>query len=80
MAREWVIGRADGCDIRPLNDDYVSTKHARIWEEPPGFVWIEDLGSTNGTFVNGVRVFQKTRLLPGCVVKIGRTEIPWRVR
>jgi pSer/pThr/pTyr-binding forkhead associated (FHA) protein len=38
-------------------------------------VWLEDIGSTNGTFVNGIRVTRERKLVPGDVVRIGETDL-----
>ena len=38
-------------------------------------VWLEDIGSTNGTFVNGIRLTRERRLAPGDVVRIGETDL-----
>ena len=48
----------------------VSRHHARIWRAADGQFWIEDLGSRNGTFVNGARV-DKAWLTPGAAVALG---------
>jgi pSer/pThr/pTyr-binding forkhead associated (FHA) protein len=54
VAGEATVGRAPGCAI-VLSGDYVSAHHARLFERE-GRVWVEDLGSTNGTLLNGRRV------------------------
>ena len=55
-------------------DGYASAQHARI--EPRGAdVWVEDDGSTNGTYVNGARIEAPHRLAPGDVVRVGETEL-----
>src|SRR5262245_40262911 len=66
--REIVIGRASDLDM-VLVEDMVSRKHAKITTNG-GQVFIQDLGSTNGTFVNGEKV-KKTRLKEGDRVLIG---------
>jgi FHA domain len=68
-----VVGReaAGGVDVG--EDDFASARHARIDPRADG-VWVEDLGSTNGTFVNGGRIAAE-RLKPGDVVRIGQTEL-----
>jgi pSer/pThr/pTyr-binding forkhead associated (FHA) protein len=68
-----VLGRASDCDIR-VDDEYVSDHHARLTRDPLGVVWIEDLGSTNGTWVNGVKVYGPTPLTRGDTLRIGNTE------
>ncbi|RME24034.1 MAG: FHA domain-containing protein [Deltaproteobacteria bacterium] len=67
------IGRTSECDIVLADDDKVSRVHARLdWD---GSSWvIVDLGSTNGTFVNGEQVTEKT-LAPGDIVEIGDTRL-----
>lgn len=74
--RAWTFGTAADCDVR-VDDPYVSKHHCRVTEDESGEVWIEDLGSMNGTFVDGVRVHDKRRIQPGCLVRIGRQNIPY---
>ena len=73
-----VIGRAPDADL-VLGDDFVSTHHAAIAPADGAFV-IEDLGSTNGTMLNGHTLHQPTRLAPGDVVEIGRVSMEVRPR
>jgi hypothetical protein len=66
------MGRADGSDI-PVDDPFASSVHARIF--PRGqFMYIEDMGSTNGTYLNGRRLRAAERLKVGDMVLIGETE------
>ncbi|MGE5691319.1 MAG: FHA domain-containing protein [Pseudomonadota bacterium] len=68
------IGRSGDNDLELRGDGYASAQHARI--EPRGAdVWVEDDGSTNGTFVNGTRIEAPHRLAPGDVVRVGETEL-----
>jgi hypothetical protein len=67
------VGRRDGVAIQ-LNDTYISTEHARIFLND-GRWWVADLGSTNGTFVNNVRIDRPTVLVPGIEVKFGRIRM-----
>jgi FHA domain len=67
------VGRRDGVAIQ-LNDTYISTEHARIFLND-GRWWVADLGSTNGTFVNNVRIDRPTVLVPGMEVKFGRIRM-----
>ncbi len=67
------VGRGAPNDI-PLEDDFASTRHARIEPRRDG-VWIEDVGSTNGTSVNGVQLTGPRKLVPGDVVRIGQTDL-----
>jgi pSer/pThr/pTyr-binding forkhead associated (FHA) protein len=68
-----LIGRAEDCDVRPLSED-VSRRHCAI-HVGPADVWAEDLGSRNGTFVNGVKIKEKTKLGDGDVVRVGSLEL-----
>ncbi len=71
-----LIGRGSDAAIR-LDDDYVSTRHARI--AASGDQWfVEDLGSTNGTYVGTVRITQPTTLTIGTQVRIGKTILELR--
>lgn len=73
LSAATVIGREDGVGIRLDADEFASGQHARIDSRADG-IWIEDLGSTNGTFVNGERVTAQ-RLQSGDVVRVGQTEL-----
>lgn len=66
-----VIGRSPDCAIL-LEDDYVSTRHARIVNGDSG-LYLEDLGSTNGTYVNGRRIAAPTTVGTEDEIRIGRT-------
>jgi Inner membrane component of T3SS, cytoplasmic domain len=71
-----LIGRGSDAAIR-LDDDYVSTRHARI--AASGDQWfVEDLGSTNGTFVGTVRITQPTTIAMGTQVRVGKTILELR--
>ncbi|GIG41385.1 FHA domain-containing protein FhaB/FipA [Cellulomonas phragmiteti] len=66
-----LVGRAPSCTL-VLDDDYSSSRHARIF--PQGEQWfVEDLGSTNGTFVGETRVEQPTPVPTGTAVRIGQS-------
>lgn len=68
-----LIGRAPSCTL-VLDDDYSSSRHARIF--PSGDQWVlEDLGSTNGTFIGTSRVTAPTPLTPGLQVRIGQSVV-----
>ncbi len=66
-----LIGRASDCQLL-LDDDYVSTRHARISRTPTGYQ-VEDLGSTNGTFVNNQRISTPVAFGAEDTLRIGRT-------
>jgi len=71
-----LIGRGNDAAIR-LDDDYVSTRHARI--AASGDQWfVEDLGSTNGTYIGSARITQPTTLALGTQVRIGKTVLELR--
>jgi len=71
-----LVGRGTDAAIR-LDDDYVSTRHARI--AASGDDWfVEDLGSTNGTYIGSVRLTQPTTLTLGTQVRIGKTILELR--
>jgi pSer/pThr/pTyr-binding forkhead associated (FHA) protein len=71
-----LIGRGNDAAIR-LDDDYVSTRHARI--AASGDQWfVEDLGSTNGTYIGSARITQPTTLTLGTQVRIGKTILELR--
>jgi pSer/pThr/pTyr-binding forkhead associated (FHA) protein len=68
------IGRADDNAVALAGDDFASAHHARVEAGRDG-VWIVDLGSTNGTYVNGARLDGRRKLREGDVVQIGDTEL-----
>jgi len=75
-SRPILIGRADDSTL-VLDDDYASTRHARI--APQGEDWyVEDLGSTNGTYLDRAKVTGPTRVPLGVPVRIGKTVIELR--
>jgi hypothetical protein len=76
LGNELLIGRADRCQL-VLNDSYVSQMHARIFAKDGGYM-IEDLGSTNGTYLNKRKVTTATPLHRGDHVKIGKTILELR--
>ena len=72
IAAGATLGRSDGADIK-VDDPFASSAHARIF--PRGeFMYIEDMGSTNGTFLNGRQLRTAERLKVADTVRIGDTE------
>lgn len=71
-----LIGRADDSTL-VLTDDYASTRHARL--SPRGADWyVEDLGSTNGTYLDRAKVTTAIRVPLGTPVRVGKTVIELR--
>ncbi|MBV8150419.1 MAG: FHA domain-containing protein [Candidatus Eremiobacteraeota bacterium] len=71
--RAVLIGRAPAAAVR-LDDPTVSRLHARVERRPDG-VYVEDLGSRNGTLLNGKSLGAASRLEPGDRVRVGSAEI-----
>jgi hypothetical protein len=67
------IGRGGQNDVPLDGDEFASAQHARFEQKRDG-LWVEDIGSTNGTFVNGARVTTPRRLAKGDVVRVGQTD------
>lgn len=67
------IGRAAGCEIT-LDDTFISQVHARVTRTQSGVV-IEDLGSTNGTYLNRKRVTAPVVVQAGDVIQVGSTVL-----
>ena len=68
------VGRSSANDVALEDDEYASTLHARVEPRRDG-IWILDAGSTNGTYVNGVRVNEPRKLSPGDVIPVGGTDL-----
>jgi hypothetical protein len=68
------LGRGGQNDLVLEGDDFASARHARIESRGDG-VWVQDLDSTNGTYVNGARVLGAQRLDPGDVLRVGETDL-----
>ncbi|MGH2742318.1 MAG: FHA domain-containing protein [Thermoleophilaceae bacterium] len=66
------LGRSDGADIN-VNDPFASSAHARIFQRGD-FMYLEDMGSTNGTYLNGRQVRTTERLKVADTIRIGDTE------
>lgn len=71
------LGRAHDSTI-VLDDDYASSRHARIFPDRDGRWIVEDLGSTNGTYLDRTRLTTPTPIPPGAPIRIGKTVIELR--
>jgi FHA domain len=72
-----VLGRGDAAEIR-LEDPFASARHARIYEQGNSVI-VEDLGSTNGTYLNEELLETPRPLHPGDRVRIGDSEFAFEV-
>src|SRR5207302_2610513 len=74
--RSWLIGRGAGCDL-VVAVDSVSTRHCRL-TEAGGQFFVEDLGSSNGTYVNGIRIAGRAPVKTSDRVTLGQlVPMPW---
>jgi pSer/pThr/pTyr-binding forkhead associated (FHA) protein len=74
LGDEVTLGRSPGCAVALEDDTFVSSVHARVFRRS-GELWLEDLGSTNGTWLNDERVDGLSRLQRGDRVKVGSTTL-----
>jgi len=72
------LGRSSENDLVLEADEFASVQHARIEPRRDG-VWLEDLESTNGTFVNGVKVTRPLKLASGDVIRVGETDLRYEL-
>jgi hypothetical protein len=77
LGSEVTVGRAGGCAILLTEDSFVSQLHARVFRREKE-IFVEDLGSTNGTFVNGKKVSTPVPIRKGDKVQFGRTTLEVR--
>ncbi|HEQ71195.1 MAG TPA: adenylate/guanylate cyclase domain-containing protein [Spirochaetia bacterium] len=75
----FIIGRDASTDFQIKGDNNISRQHVKVNVDEDGGVWIEDLGSTNGCFVNNVRINKRTELSNGCTIIIGNTWLKFIV-
>jgi len=68
------VGRGGQNDLVLTGDEFASARHARVEVRGDG-AWVQDLESTNGTYVNGARVTGAQRLAAGDVLRIGETDL-----
>lgn len=76
LGQELTVGRAGGCSI-VLDEQYVSQVHSRIFMRD-GSLFVEDLGSTNGTWVNGNRAVGQMPARPGDRIQVGNVVMEVR--
>lgn len=69
-----VIGRSNEADLSFADDTYLSSRHARVWSTE-GVAMVEDLGSTNGTQINGHRIDSSTPIVAGDRVQMGHVVV-----
>lgn len=69
---EITVGRGGGCALVLADDHYASTVHARVFRRGND-LYVDDLGSRNGTFVNGTRIHATTRLSRNDRIQFGQT-------
>src|SRR3712207_8154246 len=74
LEQELVIGRSTPGLGSLGGDSEISRVHARVFHDPSGRLMVEDLGSTNGTFVNGNRISGQQALNSGDQVRVGQTR------
>jgi pSer/pThr/pTyr-binding forkhead associated (FHA) protein len=74
LGAELTIGRATGCAVPLATDTFVSQVHARVFHRGDDY-WVEDLGSTNGTFVNGRKIDGAIPVRRGDRVQVGRSVL-----
>jgi hypothetical protein len=70
---EITLGRAADSTL-DIEDDYASSHHARLYRDAESWI-LADLGSTNGTYINGVRIERPTRIGAEDIIRIGRTQL-----
>ena len=68
------IGRGEQNDVALDGDEFASARHVRIEPRRDG-VWLQDLGSTNGTYVNALRIDRPRKLVHGDLVRVGETDL-----
>jgi hypothetical protein len=74
LGDEITVGRAPGCGVSLPDDTFVSQVHARVFRRD-GSLFVEDLGSTNGTFLNRKAVAGPMSLRKGDRLQVGRTVL-----
>jgi len=73
-ASALTVGRGGQNDVPIEEDEFASARHARFEPRRDG-VWVQDRGSTNGTYVNGTQLDRPRRLTEGDIVRVGETDL-----
>lgn len=76
--RTYIIGRKTTADI-VIQQNTISASHAQLLIDEDGNVFIHDLNSTNGTFVNGTKISSPVQLFPNDLVQLGKVPFDWHV-
>jgi hypothetical protein len=76
LSDELTLGRSESCTV-PLDDTYCSALHARLYAKD-GTWFVEDMGSTNGTYLNRVKVTSPSPIVVGDEVRVGKTLVEIR--
>nr|MDQ2754925.1 FHA domain-containing protein [Actinomycetota bacterium] len=74
LGDELTVGRAPGCGVSLPEDTFISQLHARVFRRD-GDLYVEDLGSTNGTYLNGKRLSAAVALRRGDHLQVGKTVL-----
>jgi hypothetical protein len=78
LSTEITLGRAPGCTVSITDDPFISNLHARVFVAPDGSAIAEDLGSTNGTYLNGGRLSDARPMHKGDRLQLGKTVLEAR--
>jgi hypothetical protein len=76
MAKILNIGRSANNEII-INESYISAQHAQLMSDDDMIIYINDLGSVNGTFVNGVRIYGSQKIQFGDTIVLGSSKFNW---
>ena len=79
MSKEYSVGKSSKNDII-INDpdNLVSREHAKIIVQSNGEIYIKDLNSTNGTYINGKRIKDAMRIYPNDDIRLAKTPLTWK--
>jgi pSer/pThr/pTyr-binding forkhead associated (FHA) protein len=77
IAGDLTLGRSSACSVVLIDDTFASSVHARIFHDDDD-LWLEDLGSRNGTYINDERIVEPVRVRRGDRLKVGSTVFETR--